>query len=273
MSIHRNLSEHEYAACLGIRASWVKTLARSTPAHLWQQMSEPMDSDALRVGRALHDCVLTPDEFSSRWAAAPKVDRRTKAGKEAYEAFMERCAVEGLGALTADEAAMVSGVAASIAATNAGSLLALAPEREVVLTGSIGGIDAKCRIDACCLETGLLIDIKTTQSASARAFSRSVIDYGYLIQMAFYRELLLQNGADVGGPVVLIACEKSAPYAVALYSLSSADLDRILPTVESLAQRLHRCFESKEWPAYSPLVQPLEMPEWAFAASGEEAIL
>lgn len=274
--IYRDMSENEYGQLEGIRASWVKTLARSTPAHLEVSMREREESDALRVGSALHDSVLLPEVFSKRWVSMPKLDRRTKDGKAMYEALVESAALNQQQLLTEQEAEMVHCVTSSVFRTNAAQLLTMCRERELVVTGEIAGVPCKARIDACDLHTGLVVDIKTTVSAAPRAFTRSVVEYGYLMQMAFYRELLQQNGAGAGAldaTAVLVACEKTAPYGVALYEVRSDDMDRVMPAIELLVQRIARCMEMNDWPCYSPLVQPLQLPEWAFASSGEEALL
>lgn len=256
------MTEEGYAGLHGLRASWLKTLYSQTPAHLRARMLEPMDSDALRFGRALHTAVLQPELYEGSWAVAPKVDKRTTAGKELWARFEAECAASGKGVLTEAEGNMVQGIMRSLAGTTASEVLSIAPMREVVMTGQIGGVECKCRIDACSMD-GLLVDLKTTVSAAPRAFTRSVVEYGYLLQLAFYRTLMQQNGIGYGA-TVLVAVEKQAPFAAALYALRDDDINRMMLILPELAQLYKHCIEDERWPAYPSHVQMLTMPEWAF---------
>jgi len=263
--IHRGMTDEEYQALPGTRASWLKVLARQTPAHLQARMQEPVDTEALRVGRALHTAVLEPELYDQRYAVAPQVDRRTKEGRAAWEEFTTRCEAQGQTALTHIDAAMVNGMARGIARTSTATLLRECDMREVVLTGEVDGYPCKARIDACNSTSGLLVDVKTCQSASPRAFTRSVVDFGYLLQMAFYRRLMLVNGiGSWDSPTVLVAVEKQRPYCAAMYHLHHADLVREEATLPRLLELLTRCQAEDTWPGYSSTVQTLLMPEWAF---------
>lgn len=267
MAIIRDMTDEGYAGLYGLRASWLKVLYSQTPAHLRARMNEPMDSDALRFGRALHTAVLQPELYADSWAVAPKVDKRTTAGKETWAKFEAECASKGKGMLSEAEGNMVQGMLRSLEDTTVSNVLNMAPMREVVLTGAIGGVECKCRIDACSPD-GLLVDLKTTISAAPRAFTRSIVDFGYLLQLAFYRTLMQQNGIGYGA-TVLVAVEKQAPFAAALYALRDDDIARMMLVLPELAQRYQRCLDDEHWPSYPSTVQVLEMPEWAFKTNEE----
>jgi exodeoxyribonuclease VIII len=260
--IIEGLSEAEYARLDGIRASWLKTLATSTPAHLRQQIDFPQpESDAFRLGRALHCRILTPDRFASAYTTMPKVDRRTKEGKEAYAKALDDAA----GREILDEEAMrtVDGMASAVlASSGAAEALGIATSRETVMTAEIDGEPCKCRVDAFSM-SGLLLDIKTTTSAAPRAFARSVVDYGYLLQMAFYRAVMIRNGIPLG-KTVIIAVEKAAPFGVAVYEVSESDIDFAFRAVPSLVARYALCQRSGFWYGYPSDPQPLRMPEWYY---------
>ena len=59
-----------------------------SPRRLKQYITEPKEqTDAMIEGRLI-DCLLfTPDAFNAEFLAMPKLDRRTKAGKEEYEKY------------------------------------------------------------------------------------------------------------------------------------------------------------------------------------------
>lgn len=261
------ISEEDYNKLAGVRASHLKVLFKSTPAHLRQKLSRgpDEDSDALRFGRALHCRILTPDAFESDWVVSPRFDRRTKVGKEAAEAFAALAA--GKGVIDEGEAAAIEAMRSSVLDTSAGTLLGMCELREHVLTGEIAGLPAKCRLDAASAG-GLLLDIKTCISASPYAFRKAACDFGYLLQMCFYRMIAEQNGI-VDGATVMIACEKAAPYLVGLYAFTDEDMERMRPIVEQLVVDYYRCEDSHEWHGYDPQVRMLAMPSYAFEKGAE----
>ena len=63
-----------------LSVSALKAFNRS-PNHYIQYLTGPRKaSKAMAFGSALHCAVLEPDEFDSRYALAPKLEKRTPAG-------------------------------------------------------------------------------------------------------------------------------------------------------------------------------------------------
>lgn len=263
------MTEAEYAALPGLRASYVKTLDASTPAHLAARMAAPdADTDALRIGRALHCRILRPDDYAAEFIVSPKFDRRTKDGKAEAEAFAAAAGVRTV--VTQDEQSQIDMMADAVRAhPSASALLEIAELRETVAVGQIDGVRCKARIDA--IGNGVLIDLKSCVSAAPRAFARAVCEYGYDLQMAFYAELARQaDGYDAPESVAIIAVEKSAPYAVAAYEIRPTDLDAAYRRVLRSVAVYRDCMESGVWPAYPQTVEPLEIPAWRYANEGND---
>ena len=75
-----------------ISHSALKAFAKSPNHYLQYVAGEAPRTDAMIAGSALHCFVLEPHEFDARYIVAPKVDRRTKEGKEIFEAFSQQAA-------------------------------------------------------------------------------------------------------------------------------------------------------------------------------------
>ncbi len=76
----------DYLALDRISAHGIQKVGRS-PLHYRAERDAPMTpSDAMKLGTAVHTGLLEPELWDSV-LCAPKVDRRTKAGKEAWAAF------------------------------------------------------------------------------------------------------------------------------------------------------------------------------------------
>lgn len=265
-----SMSEAAYAALPGCRASYVKTLLTRSPAHLRAEMDRAReDTDAFRLGRALHCLALRPGDFAAEFAVSPRFDRRTKAGKEQAEAF----AVEAAGRDVVDAAQFEDArrmTDALLAHPAAGRLLEVCTKREAVYTAELGSwrVPCKCRVDALD-EFGLLVDIKSTVSAAPRAFARSCAEYGYTLQMAFYRAVLRAHGIDVRD-VVLLAVEKAPPHAVAAYAVSLDDLLAAESWVAGAVRTFYVCSRADDWPGYGGEVMPLQCPTWTLPETDSE---
>lgn len=257
------MTESEYNALTGVRASYVKTLWSATPAHLAAQIArtDGDQSDALRIGRALHCALLRPEDYAAEWRVAPKFDRRTKAGKESAAEFAASLPPD-VGLLDADESECVAMMRDSVRRHEAAAtLLEICDVREAVFRGSFNDVPAKCRVDAMS-PTGILLDVKTTISAAPRSFARSIADYGYHVQAAFYRALLLQHGVDIQS-VAFVAIEKTPPYLVAVYELDMEDVFAMSDVVDRMASRYGECVSTGVWGGYPNAVQQIRVPSYA----------
>jgi exodeoxyribonuclease VIII len=262
--INANLSFDEYRAITACNWSALKHLTR-TPAHYQEAIQNPLpQTTAMLVGSAFHALVLEPVFFPARYAVAPAgIDRRTKAGKEAFAEFEASATDKTI--LTADQDNTVRQMAAAVSRhPTASRLLSMCGQRELSIawTDEETGIPCKCRIDAYAKTNGLVIDLKTSDDASLAAFSRTCAKYGYHAQSAFYLDGLLNAGA-YSSKFIFVVAEKSAPYAVAVYL---ADKDMIdagrLKYQECL--RLHaECSAADNWPGYPEEVQTITLPPWA----------
>jgi hypothetical protein len=263
---YRNMTEADYAAIPALRASWVKTLDASTPAHLFARMNaDESDSDAFRIGRALHCRILRPADYASEFVVSPRFDRRTKDGKAEAEAFA--AAAGGRTVVTADEQATVDGMAGGLVGHDAArELLAMCAEREAVIVGDIDGVPCKARLDA--FGDGVLVDVKSCVSAHPRAFARAVCEYGYDLQMAFYAEMLRQFTGTTPESVCIVAVEKSAPHAVAVYEMRPTDIDSAYARALRSIRVYRECTASGVWPAYPPTVEYLQIPAWRYNNEG-----
>ena len=100
------MTEAEYRAAPGVNKSTLWNLRRS-PAHYKYFLDNPReDTAAYKFGRAVHAAILTPAAYKRDFVVLPEsIDRRTKAGKEEYQAFIEASA--GKEILSAEDAVRV----------------------------------------------------------------------------------------------------------------------------------------------------------------------
>ena len=233
---------------------------RKSPLHYWHLMHDTprKDTPAMKFGRAVHAAILTPTVYKRDYAVAPDVDRRTKAGKEAYEAFLQESA--GKEVLSADDAQIIRQMVAVYRKTpQARDLIKICQRREAALTWTDAetGVGCKARLDA--VRHEFVIDYKTTTNAGTDAFRREAIKYGYDLQAAMYMEAARANGYDPKD-FYFIVQEKDAPYLINVIRAGDAFLDRGEWIMRDLLAKYKVCRDTNEWPGYG--VNELILPEW-----------
>lgn len=248
-----------YHATDAVSASLLKQIAKS-PAHArayLQQQQEP--TAAMLFGTAFHTCVLESERFAEDYAVF-EGDKRTKGGKEAYEAAI----ATGKTIITPNEYKIITAMAEAIGDHPAASKLVRGDgqtEVSMFWEDEDTGLQCKCRPDIWIAQGrgSVIVDIKTTEDASPEGFARSIQSYGYGIQAAHY---LAGSGADA---FIFVAVEKKEPYAVAVYQLDALSLEISEMKRRDMLQLWASCRESDSFPAYSDECQLISLPGWVTA--------
>ena len=253
-----------------VSSSTLKTVVRKSPAHARADLDSPKaDTPALALGRAVHARLLEPDTFLERFAIGPKVDRRTKAGKEAWAAFLED--YPGASILAGEDAATLEGIAASIEAHPLARHAIRDGQAEVSgwFTDPETGVHCRIRPDYLRAADGIMVDLKTTLDASPDAFQRSIHSFGYATQAALYAQ---GHEAITGEPLrdfLFLAVEKARPFAVGLYRLDETALEVGRQHVRRALRTWADCLESGRWPGYSDRIESISLPVWAITHEDE----
>lgn len=246
--------------------SQIVTALRS-PAHLKASLDRPTKvTPAMNLGTAIHTAVLEPELFDEEIAFMPEgMDRRTKAGKEAYATFMEEHA--GMAILPHADKQLVEDVAAAVTAAPASKLFLGAEaqrENSYLWVDGQTGLPLKCRPDLFIPERKMLVDLKTTTDARPEAFSQSIAKFGYHIQAAHYLNgVNAVLGPDTVRHFVFLAVEKEPPYGVLIGALDAEDVERGMEACRRGINRIAWCLENDKWPGYSSKVHRLSLPNWA----------
>lgn len=251
------MTEQEYRQHPAVNKSTLWEM-RKSPAHYKYALEHPReDTPALRFGRALHMAVLEPEAFKQHYVLMPEIDRRTKAGKEEYQRFMEYAGDREI--ISHDDYEAILGMHDAIwADQDAADLLdGCQTEQPVFWTDDATGIECKCRIDAC--KPGVVIDLKTCESASTEAFKRDALRLGYDVQAAHYlRGYRAHFGRNADW--YFIAVEKKPPYAVNVIHATDDFVDRGTWILIDLMDKLKECRDKDTWLGYGR--NELVLNEW-----------
>lgn len=252
------MPERDYHARPELNASRLKLFRKAACLAKAPPHREPTPSMVL--GSAVHCLVLEgEDEFVKRFPVAPECNRRTKAGKAAWEAFLAAQASLGPGitAITAAQQGTVCRMAEQVCLHGeARDLLDCARIREVSLFGRLDGVMCKARLDAVS-STGLVLDLKTCADASPLGFRHSCRTYCYWLQAVHY--LRLANLVWVlDHEFVFIAVETAPPYLVAVTRLGPRTMEHAMQEHADLLSRYAECQATDVWPGIDS-TEPLEL--------------
>ena len=256
-----------YHAHPAVSKSHLDLIARS-PLHYWARYLDPdrkpvEPTPAMRLGTALHTHVLELDRWDQEIAVAPACDRRTKAGKEAYAAFQDAAA--GKTVISADDAEQVQAMARAVFRhPGAAMLLGLPGKAETthMWTDATYGVECKCRPDWLTDDGSIVVDLKTTKDASPRGFRRSIGDFRYQVQAAWYLHGLEQATGRRPDQFVFICVEKEPPYACAVYAADAEMIERGHQQAMADLGELAACRAADRWPSYSDQIETIGLPGW-----------
>lgn len=256
------LTNAEYHADLAVSKSHLDLVARS-PRHYWHRYlnpdaEPPEPTPAMVVGSAVHTRVLEPHRYGIEYAVAPVLDRRTKAGKEAWDQFQAES--QGKTVLTTEQDVLAEAVAHAVHEHPAAALLLSKPgqvEQSYFWDDQETGERCKCRPDWHSDCGRLIVDLKTTEDASPTGFQRSVQKFRYHVQAAWYLQGL---GAE---QFVFIAVEKQPPHLVGVYVATPEMVAAGARVAARDLARLAECRAADQWPGYGDEITPIDLPRWS----------
>lgn len=259
--IEENVPAAEYRLRQGLNFSSLNLFFVSPEKYHSLKSVERTETDAMKVGTALHTMALEPEKFNERYFCLPEMDRRTKAGKELYAQIEATNRDKVL--LRPDDFRVVAEAATAIRTNSFANGLLSGAITELTATwhDAATNLDLKGRIDAYNEKLRIVVDIKTTTDAG-RGFSKIILQRGYHRQAAFYMDALRANGRPVEH-VVLIAVEKDPPYSVALYKLCDDTLRLSKAENDALLKRYAHCLKTDHWPGYTHGIATISLPNYA----------
>ena len=265
------MTEREYNEANGVRRSDLWRMNDSPEKYKYFLDNPQEQTPAMAFGSACHKMILEPATFGDEYAIAPVgIDRRTKAGKEQWEAFMTEN--EGKTIVSNDDAEIMRGMEEKLEQCKlANDLLRGDGESETPFfwTDEETGEDCKVKLDR--LITGedgklYVIDYKTASSAETEKFNKSMFAFGYTLQAAMYTEAVRKvRELDYRPGFIFVVQEKKAPFSVNVVQVSPDVMEYGDRQFHTLLNKLHTCKELDEYPGYLPIgggYNWTDLPAW-----------
>ena len=232
--------------------SALKAFAKSPNHFIHYKTKERTDSPAMALGRAVHGFILEREKFDDQFLIMPKLDKRTKKGKEMYTELM--ATAQGKQLVDEGDMIIVKKIAEAVSQTESAMQLLIGTEREQHVESEIHGIPFHGFGDA--VKMGAYcIDLKTCRDASPDAFMRDAHNMDYHLQAAVYRSLFQVER------FYWIAVEKEAPYNVTVFAQSDDAAKKSDHYLNTLIQNW-KAWDGKA-KSYSNEILNLDLPRWA----------
>lgn len=244
------MTEKEYRSHPAISHSQLLKIAESPEKFKYYQENPEEPTPSLVFGRLFHKMALEPDTLWDEFAAAPNVDRRTEAGKEAYAKFQKEA--ESKTIVTADMYQQATKMCEALNKNEfVQKLLKGEKEKPLFWTDDLTSEPCKCRVDVL-TEIGdnlIAVDLKSTDNAETEVFMRSAVKYGYDLQSAMYSKGVEVNTGKK--PIfVFIAIEKKPPYAINILQADELFIRRGYDLFREYIGILHDCKQTGNFYGY-----------------------
>lgn len=261
----------DYLAIDAVNSHAVIAGSQHTIRHMLAHRSGEMESSEsadLRFGRAMHHKILEPDTFAASWPINPGCQQPIASGPRkgqpcgstaGYVTQDRRhwfCgthnknidAGEAGDYVTAGELTRIESIELEL--HRAGQLKRFRKPgwSEVVIEAKLFGVECKARLDRLTASTEAIIDCKKCQvgKADQESFSKSVWNYGYHIQAAFYAEVVRVATGDYPLFTWMII-EDKPPHCINVIDASNYDLQVGRWEVQRVLDQWKRATETGEY--------------------------
>jgi len=251
------LSNDDYHARDEISSSMLKLLDEKTPAHV--KGAEAKKGAALDRGTAYHTGLLEPHNYETTLMRGP-ADRRGKKWADAQEK------ADADGKILLVEGDFDDGLRIRDAVHGQPHIANLLQKNnrqiEYSAFAELDGVRQRTRPDVYLPDDEIMIDPKSTQSASYDDFQRAIVNYRYHIQAAMYPYVWEGAGGGKVREFLFLAIETKPPFAAALFELDHECFDEGWTAYRNAVELYKECVATDTWPGYPTETQTMALPRW-----------
>ena len=259
------LTNAEYHAHEAISKSDLDA-ARKSGIHFLDKKEGPPRASTpfFDLGTAFHAGLLPGEDFSKVAVRMPKeiTSKATKSGKEFAKEHEGKIILNHSDSYALDQ--MMLSVSQHPAASGLlnGELKGKSEQSFFCTDDGETELELKCRPDFMLDDGSLIIDVKTTTDASPNGFKKSLANFRYFVQAAFYLEVVEKATGRRPEAFIFVAVEKQRPFATGVYV---ADDECIRIGMEQAREDLMNIAKWKNtgiYPGYSSQAEMISLPKW-----------
>ena len=262
MAVIRGLSFEDYKKLDGVNKSTLD-LVNKAPALIEWMNNCPEDTtkeNAGIFGSAFHTLVLEPDMFEKKYIVAPKIDRRTNAGKKEYEEFLS--ASKDLVVLSQEDMHKLKLMQGSVMAHPEARKMIELSEKEVTFQCDRGGYSTKSRHDIFIEKSRVSCDLKTIDPGNKSfedSWGEAVEKRRYDVQAAHYGDDFKHEFGEELRDFYFIVVSKSLSlgrYECRVMKLNDEQKEQGKVDRDKDLKRYLDCLKSGKFPGIETTVSP-----------------
>ena len=238
--------------------------AHKSGRHLLDKKNGPKrpSTAAFDIGTALHAFALPGESLDSVAVRMPEgLKKTTKEGKAFVAEHAGKIILNTTDAHCLDQM-MLSLREHPVSSALVNGELAGKSEQSFFATEPETGLEVKCRPDFMLDDGSLIIDLKTTTDASPKGFQKSLVNFRYYVQAAWYLDVVEMSTGKRPDGFLFVAVEKQRPFSTGVYV---ADEEMIKIGREHAMEDLRKIAEWKaedRYPGYSDRAEMISLPKW-----------
>ena len=257
------MTNEEYHGHAAVSKSDLDAAHKSGRHYFDKKNGPPRPSTAaFDLGTALHAFALPGESLDSVAVRMPEgLKKTTKEGKAFVAEHADKIILNTTDAHCLDQM-MLSLREHPVSSALVNGELAGKSEQSFFVTEPETGLEVKCRPDFMLNDGSLIIDLKTTTDASPKGFQKSMVNFRYYVQAAWYLDVVeLATGKRPDG-FLFVAVEKQRPFSTGVYV---ADEEMIKVGRDHAMEDLRKIAKWKAedvYPGYSDRAEMISLPKW-----------
>lgn len=262
-----DISNEDYHCSAGISRSGISKF-KEDPLYYWGEYINPKKPRAkeekkrsLELGNAVHCYLLENEKFNDCYTVIPKFSG--KGSKKCKQEFIAEH--NGKILLDQNDLEIIKATAGAVREHPDASLFLgedSLVEKSFFWIDEDTGLLCKARPDI--ILGNLTIDLKTTDKAPKKWFSRSIHNYDYHIQAAMILDAQKAVTGTEPQVFLFIACEPKYPYLVKVYPLGQPSIDKGREEYKNELLKAQRYFISNQWRSIGKDMEEIDIPNYAF---------
>jgi len=266
------MSDAEYHAHPAWSASRLKGALTGTMLDYWSKYEDPcrvpfVPNESMKRGSLVDAFITETEAFWDRYFLIDDVDRRTKAGKEAWADAESKAG--GREIIRQEDMRTVYAITARLTSDPDIGPILMQRRRSQDPHFWVDACDRECRYKPDLEpEDGSLWDLKLTRSAHPRRFAAQAYSLGYDVQLAHYREGFIHRYGKEPTRIGIIAYEWNAPHNCSLLVADEDLLDCGAKRRDDAFHLIEDCRERDCWPSYGQ--STLQLPSYSDFKSADD---
>ena len=230
--------------------------------------------DAFKIGGMVHELILEPEKLKTKYCSDREIimsltmlsnAKNPRLTKE-YKDYVSRVEIEGKIVLKDDDYKMCKNMANAVLTHEKlqNILRNGLAERSVFSIDPETGLVMRCKPDFMIISEGINFDAKTTADASLAEFQKSILNYNYHVQGAYYNYVCTLATKTEFNNFLFGCIEKEEPHDIALYYLDEAAMEKGEQIMRLDLNNYANAVETNKFPGYSRDIEAISIPHWGF---------